>query len=153
MNTSMITTSEQQTEAIGEKIAAYIQPGDTILLYGEPGAGKTVLVRGIARGLGVFADVHSPTFTIVNEYPLLRGKLIHMDLYRLDRQTIWNAGLEEYFDGSNICIVEWPNDLNYDGEALIVRMGYFDEKREIVFSVQGNGKQRWEGLANAFVGD
>ena len=65
----MILATEQQTEMLGEKIAKELQIGDTVLLYGEPGAGKTALVRGIARGLGVASAVHSPTFTIIKRVP------------------------------------------------------------------------------------
>ncbi len=133
-------------------MAEYLRVGDMVLLYGEPGAGKTTLVRGIAKGLGIQAPVQSPTFTIVNEYPMRQGKLIHMDLYRLTPQGILDMGLEEYCDG-NICVVEWPDSLQFDDEALVVRLSYHDDGRQIMLSSQGNDKKRWEDMIHAIVGD
>jgi len=80
-----------------------------IALTGDLGAGKTQLVKGIARGLGITNRVHSPTFTLVNEYAGGRLPLAHLDLYRLEtREQIVAAGLEQYFDcPKGVVVVEW----------------------------------------------
>lgn len=83
--------------------------GWVIALTGDLGAGKTQLVKGIARGIGVTDRVHSPTFTLINEYGGGRLPLSHLDLYRLEtREQIVGAGLEEYFDcPKGVVVVEW----------------------------------------------
>lgn len=98
-----------ETEALGEAWGRAAQSGWIIGLTGDLGAGKTQLVKGLARGLGATERVHSPTFALVNQY--LRGRLplYHLDLYRLDTvDQIHSAGLEEYWvrpDG--VTVVEW----------------------------------------------
>ena len=103
------TASEQETAAVGERIAASIRAGDVILLYGQLGAGKTAFVRGLARGLGAPPeDVTSPTFTLVQEY---RGRvtLYHVDLYRLEPREVPDLGLDELVEGESVVAVEWPD--------------------------------------------
>ena len=109
MTTASITTSsEEETSSAGERLAASLQPGDVVLLYGELGAGKTAFVRGLARGLGASADdVSSPTFTIVQEYAGPRAMLYHVDLYRLEPAEVDDIGLEELVSGDGIVAVEW----------------------------------------------
>ena len=93
----LISHSPAETEALGEKLGRAAQHGFVFALSGELGAGKTQLVKGIARGLGVTARVHSPTFTLVNEYGGGRLKLFHLDLYRLETPAqILSAGIEEF---------------------------------------------------------
>ena len=82
------THSPEETEAIGRKIAAKLLPWDIIAYYGDLGAGKTALTRGLAAGLGVTEQVTSPTYTIVNEYLSGRMPLFHFDMYRLDLSLI-----------------------------------------------------------------
>jgi len=104
-----ISHSPAETEALGEAWAAEARAGWVIGLTGELGAGKTQLVKGIARGLGVACRVHSPTFTLVNEYGGGRLPLFHLDLYRLETPAqIIAAGLEEYFfNPKGVTVVEW----------------------------------------------
>jgi tRNA threonylcarbamoyladenosine biosynthesis protein TsaE len=95
------------TLLIGERVGAVLDAGDLVVLSGDLGAGKTVLAKGIARGLGVADQVVSPTFTIVREY---RGRvpLKHLDVYRLDHlQEAIDIGLEEILDGESVVLVEW----------------------------------------------
>ena len=105
----LLTNSEEETSAAGERLSDALQAGDVVLLYGDLGAGKTAFVRGLARGLGAPPDdVSSPTFTIVQEY---RGRipLYHVDLYRLEPAEIADLGLEELVCGDGVVAIEWAD--------------------------------------------
>src|SRR5215471_17837077 len=103
-----ISHSPTETEALGESWGHGASSGLVIGLCGDLGAGKTQLVKGLARGLGITTRVHSPTFTLVNFYPGGRLALVHVDLYRLaTREQIIAAGLEEYFLPSGVTVIEW----------------------------------------------
>ena len=104
----MITRSEEQTTAEGERLGAQLKPGDVVLLYGDLGAGKTAFVRGIARGLGADPDeVSSPTFTIVQQYGGAGPTLYHVDLYRLDPDEVDDLGLDDLVSGDGVVAIEW----------------------------------------------
>jgi tRNA threonylcarbamoyladenosine biosynthesis protein TsaE len=101
--------SPEETAALGERLGRILEAGDVVSLTGELGAGKTCLVQGLARGLGVPADrrISSPTFTIVNEH-FGRLKLYHVDLYRLEeRRELEEIGLADYLEGGGVAVVEW----------------------------------------------
>ena len=102
----------KKTLEFGERLAHTLQGGDVLTLTGDLGAGKTLLTRGIALGLGITAEqVTSPTFTLIQTY---EGRLpvIHVDLYRLeDPSAILQLGLEDYFTPQNIVIIEWADRL------------------------------------------
>jgi len=103
-----ISHSPAETEALGETWGRAAQRGLIIGLSGDLGAGKTQLVKGIARGLGITERVHSPTFALVNIYTRGRLTLFHLDLYRLEtRQQILAAGLEEYLTPDGVTVIEW----------------------------------------------
>jgi len=104
-----ISRRPDETVALGERWGREAQPGRVIGLLGDLGAGKTQLVKGIARGLEVIARVHSPTFALFHEYNDGRLPLFHLDLYRLEtRAEMVAAGLEEYFCRPNgVTVVEW----------------------------------------------
>ena len=104
-----LTTSESDTMAFAARLAPMLAAGDTVLLVGELGAGKSVLARGIARGLGVEGPMPSPTFTLMVPYEAAGGKLYHFDLYRLaDPEEYYAAGLDEFVGGDGVALVEWP---------------------------------------------
>jgi len=106
--TTFISHSPAETEALGESWGRAAERGLVIGLSGELGAGKTQLVKGLARGLGIAARVHSPTFTLVNEYSGGRLRLSHLDLYRLEsREQIIGAGLEECLQSDGVAVIEW----------------------------------------------
>src|SRR5213083_1386374 len=95
--------SPTETEALGEAWGRAAKPGWVIGLSGDLGAGKTQLVKGLARGLGLTARVHSPTFALVHEYGSGRLPLSHLDLYRLDtKEQIFSAGLAEYLEPKGV---------------------------------------------------
>ena len=103
-----ISHSPAETEALGETWGRAAKAGMIIALTGDLGAGKTQLVKGLARGLGISERVHSPTFSLVNIYLGGRLTLYHLDLYRLEtRDQIIAAGLEEYLISAEITVVEW----------------------------------------------
>ena len=101
------SSSSTETEEVGGRLAALLEPGDVVGVAGDLGAGKTTFVRGACRALGVEAPVTSPTFTIGHRYEG-RVPVAHLDLYRLEGIGAEGWGdLEPYFDGT-ICFVEWP---------------------------------------------
>jgi tRNA threonylcarbamoyladenosine biosynthesis protein TsaE len=103
-----VSHSPADTEALGERWGRAAQSGLVLALSGDLGAGKTQFVRGLARGLGISSRVHSPTFTLVNEYGGGRLKLFHLDLYRLETpEQILSAGIEEYLKPDGVSVVEW----------------------------------------------
>lgn len=107
--TFVLTNSPEETAALGEAWARELAPGWTIALCGDLGMGKTQLVKGLARGLGITGRIASPTFALVNEHANGRVPLFHLDLYRLDsREQIAAAGLDEYFfTPRGVTVVEW----------------------------------------------
>jgi tRNA threonylcarbamoyladenosine biosynthesis protein TsaE len=103
-----ITSSATETEAAGARVAAGLRPGDLVLVGGEVGAGKTTLIRGACRALGVEGPVTSPTFTIGQRYTG-RVPISHLDLHRLaDLEREDPALLEDYLDAESVGFVEWP---------------------------------------------
>ena len=103
-----ISRSPEETLALGEAWGRAAAAGLVIGLTGDLGAGKTQLARGIARGLGITGRVHSPTFTLVNEYAGGRLPMYHVDLYRLQTvEQVASAGLEEYFQPAGVSVIEW----------------------------------------------
>ena len=106
---TFISHSPEETAALGEQWGQAAKPGWVIGLSGDLGAGKTQLVKGIARGLGIAGRIQSPTFALVSEHAGGRLPLAHLDLYRLDtREQIIGAGLEDYFyNPPGIAVIEW----------------------------------------------
>ena len=104
------TRSEADTMNFARCLAPMLAPGDAVLLYGDLGAGKSVLARGIARGMGIEGPMPSPTFTLMVPYAGTEGrKLYHFDLYRLsDPEEYYAAGLDEFVGGDGVAVVEWP---------------------------------------------
>ena len=108
-----ITKSRDETIKLGERLAKHLKNGDVIALIGELGSGKTTLVKGIAKGLGVKNPryVNSPSFVIIKEY---QGKigLYHFDVFRLNSAgDLDSTGYEEYFYGDGVCVIEWADKI------------------------------------------
>ncbi len=103
------TASEEETVALGVRLASQLPPGAVVLLIGNLGAGKTTLAKGIVQGLGAAPpdEVSSPTFTLIHEYGS-PPRVYHIDLYRLDSPAeVASLGLEEIFDSSAVVLIEW----------------------------------------------
>ena len=139
------TEGEEETEALGERLASGLIPGDLLALYGELGAGKTCLVRGIARGLGIDeGSVASPSFTLINEYSG-RVPLVHLDGYRLDSaEAFEEIGLEDYFWGEGILVMEWAEKVpDLPEERIDIAIQWVDEnRRHFRISAQGQAVER-----------
>lgn len=134
---SVTTTSEAQTALVGRCLGAHLAEPVLVLLQGELGTGKTVLARGIARGLGVAEEipVTSPTFTLMNHYPA-RLDLYHFDLYRLNSaDDLIDIGFDDYAFGHGVALVEWPEKLeNPQIGGVRIHVKRLDEqRREVTF--------------------
>ncbi len=106
---SLITNSPEETYNIAYRVAQHAYPGDIYCLEGGLASGKTVFAQGFARGLGITEEVRSPSFAIVQEY-VHDPPLYHMDFYRLsDAADLLGMGADEYFSGTGICLIEWPD--------------------------------------------
>ncbi|HEX2163650.1 MAG TPA: tRNA (adenosine(37)-N6)-threonylcarbamoyltransferase complex ATPase subunit type 1 TsaE [Thermoanaerobaculia bacterium] len=107
------TAGEDETVALGRRLAARLVPDGVLLLSGDLGAGKTVLARGVAAGLGLPPDeVQSPTYTLVREHRAPSGqRLVHLDLYRLEPEEAAELGLDETFAAPGVKVVEWAERL------------------------------------------
>ena len=106
------THSADETQALGQKLASRLAPGDVIAYFGDLGAGKTAFTRGLAQGLGITDPVTSPTYTIVNEYLSGRIPLFHFDMYRLSSSDeLFDIGWEDYLFRGGVCAVEWSENV------------------------------------------
>ncbi len=110
-----ISRCETETDRLAAKVAQVIEPGDVVALVGTLGAGKTRFVQGLARALGHSPDsITSPTFVLINEYPLEQLPLFHMDVYRLkDDDEFLGLGPDEYFDGIGVTLIEWGDQVRH----------------------------------------
>jgi tRNA threonylcarbamoyladenosine biosynthesis protein TsaE len=103
------TTSPEETFRFGQCLAQILSAGQVVCLIGDLGAGKTLLVQGLAEGLGIVDSVNSPTFTILNVYEA-SFPVYHFDLYRLeDAAELFDIGFYEYTEGSGLSIIEWAD--------------------------------------------
>lgn len=142
--------NEDETKAIAATLATFLVPGDIILLEGDLGAGKTTFTKGLATGLGIKRVIKSPTYTIIREYLDGRLPLYHMDVYRLEETGGTDLGLEEYFEGDGVSIVEWATFIPEEipSEYLQIKLQPSGEdltERTITFKAIG---QHYETLLN-----
>jgi tRNA threonylcarbamoyladenosine biosynthesis protein TsaE len=137
----LASASPEETMAIGERLGAALAPGSIVLVRGPLGSGKTVLVKGIARGLGVDDEIVSPSYTIVADYPG-RIPLAHVDLYRIEGEAhLAGLGLDDLLAGPNVTVVEWGEKL----EPLLA--GRAAVRVTISLAPEGGRRILVEGLA------
>ena len=127
------TETSDETVALGRALASQLKPGDVVAFYGDIGAGKTTMIKGVAAGLRVADVVKSPSFVIMTEYA---GRLpvYHIDLYRLNENTDFGAiGLDSYIEGEGVCLIEWAERAEemLPEKAVRVRMSVEGEGRKI----------------------
>ena len=129
-----ISRSSEGTRALGARLGARLGPGDVVACVGALGAGKTCFLQGLARGLGVTAEVTSPTFVLVNQY---RGRLpvYHLDAFRTESLTeLADVGVEEMLHGDGVTVIEWADKLRPllpERTITVTITGLGDEPREI----------------------
>lgn len=105
------SNSPAETEALGEKLASAVKGGTVVALYGGMGMGKTVFVRGMAKVLSPNAEVQSPTFALVNEYPG-NPPLVHFDMYRVSSwDDLYISGFWDYIDAGAVVVTEWSENI------------------------------------------
>jgi tRNA threonylcarbamoyladenosine biosynthesis protein TsaE len=122
--------SAAETEALGAKIAERLGPGDVVVVAGEVGAGKTTLIRGACRALGIEGPVTSPTFTIGHLYRGGRVPVSHLDLYRLESLEGEDPGLlDDYLSPDEVAFIEWP----------AVAEPHFSRKKALVVRLRHTG--------------
>jgi tRNA threonylcarbamoyladenosine biosynthesis protein TsaE len=138
------TAGREETQALGEALAALCEPGDLVLLSGEMGAGKTAFTQGLGRGLGVTDRITSPTFTIAHQYA---GRLTvhHLDVYRLEHlHEALDVGLSEILDEGSLVVIEWGDAivpvLPRDFLEVRLSFGEGDDDRELRLRAVGS---RW----------
>jgi tRNA threonylcarbamoyladenosine biosynthesis protein TsaE len=154
------TSAPQETEAVGAELAAELRPGDVVLVRGEVGAGKTTLVRGAARALGVVDPVTSPTFGIGHRYRAAETTVAHLDLYRLAGLERESPGLlDDYLEPQSVAFVEWPQEgapelagarmvvtlLHLGGDRRRIEVCEVPERREHGVGRRGSGVKRHAG--------
>lgn len=136
----IVSHSATQTQRLGSRLGALCVGGETILLEGDLGAGKTVFVQGIAEGLGVSDHVTSPTFAIIHEY-VGRLPLAHVDLYRLEgSDAAYGTGLEDYLRSDGVTVVEWASRAGsvFGAKYVLVNFRHLSEtKRGLRISSNG----------------
>jgi tRNA threonylcarbamoyladenosine biosynthesis protein TsaE len=118
------TETPEETVALGRALCLRLKPGDVVAFYGELGAGKTTMIKGVAAGLGVTGVVKSPSFVIATEYAG-RIPVYHIDLYRLDEKSDFESiGLDSHLEGDGVCLIEWAERAEkvLPDEAIRVRM-------------------------------
>lgn len=141
---TFITENQEQTIRLAKKLAEHLKPRMTILLEGQLGAGKTTFSKGIGAGLGVKRVIKSPSYTIIREYQEGRLPFYHIDLYRLEEGEAGDLGLEEYFDGDGVTVVEWasvaPEELPSDRLEIKITT-FLDDLDKRSIEMQAIGQQ------------
>jgi len=138
----IVSKSVKETLAIGRKISGYLGKGGIVCLFGQLGSGKTVLVKGMASGLGISTEkIISPTFVLVRSYSDSRLPFYHFDLYRLGSlKDILDLGYEEYLYGAGVSVIEWADRLKklLPKEHLAIKLSIKgNDKRLLEFSAKG----------------
>ena len=143
-----ISSSTDQTVRLGVRLGELLHPRDMVCLYGDLGAGKTALARGVGRGWGTALRVTSPTFTIINEYPRPKDGVVlyHLDCYRLETDMdVETVGLEDIFDGPGVIIIEWPEHIEswLSEDRLAISINYLSEtRRTMQFKATGSRSEQ-----------
>ncbi len=135
-----VCNSARETEMLGQKLGERIKKGTVIALFGDLGAGKTAFVRGLAKGLGIVADVTSPTFALINEYKNSEYELYHFDMYRIiGWDSLYSVGYFDYVDTDAILAIEWSENIEefLPEDCVRVTIRKTREENERIITVDG----------------
>lgn len=135
----IVTNSPAQTEAFAEKIGQRVKPATVIAFFGGLGMGKTAFTRGLARGMGIKADVASPTFAIVNDYGG-NPPLVHFDMYKVESwDDLYSSGFFDYLDMGAVLAVEWSENIeNALPEGTVrVSISQGEDENQRIITVEG----------------
>jgi tRNA threonylcarbamoyladenosine biosynthesis protein TsaE len=155
MRIQLAAPTAEDTRAIGGALAGLVRAGDVVSLTGELGAGKTTLVQGVANALNYSGAVASPTFTLVREYRTPSLRIVHADVYRLDRvQEVVDLGLEDLLDDDGVLVVEWGDAVAalLPRDPLVVELtvpGDGEDRSISILAVGDAWMERWERLEHA----
>lgn len=133
----MIIHNETEMRAFGARLIAACDQGGVITLNGELGTGKTTLVRGALEAEGIVSGVRSPTYTLIEYYPLARFAVAHFDLYRLaDPEELEYLGYRDYLNPQTLCLIEWPQRAGGYLQAadLEIKLEYLEQGRLLEFA-------------------
>lgn len=131
-------TSLEDTEQLAQRLEQHVLAGSLLILSGPLGAGKTTLVQALGRVLGSSAQISSPTYTLIHEYPTSAGVLVHIDAYRLGAfrasvaEALLELGLDDYLERARMVAVEWGEDLlELFPEAVVVTLSFDGDQRRV----------------------
>lgn len=144
----LLSRSPAETETLGYKVGKTLGAGAMVKMYGDLGAGKTTMVKGIARAFGIPADsVLSPSFTIITEYES-SPRFLHIDLYRIEGSSdLESTGIWDVIGNDAVTVVEWPEHAGDElpGDAVVIRIEHGkDDEREI--TIEGIDETHWHNL-------
>ena len=135
----IVTNSAQETEQLGERLAAGLKGGQVLALFGPMGMGKTAFTGGLARGLGASGEVSSPTFALVHEHS---GKipLYHFDMFRVDSwDDLYSTGFFDYLESGGVLVIEWSENIEgaLPEDAVRITISQGEGENQRVFQVEG----------------
>ncbi len=149
----VITDSAQNTIALGKKFFKALAPQDIVVLEGDLGGGKTTFIKGVLDGFGYKKKVLSPSFTLVRQYKIKNKSVYHIDLYRLKRKDCLDIGIEDLiYSKDSLALIEWGDKIRKDLDKYIdIKFIFLGEnKRKLIFSTKGHGKDKLQSIKKAF---
>ena len=138
--TEFISKSVKDTENFGERVARALPSPGVIALYGDLGSGKTAFTRGFVRGLGLVAEVHSPTFTFCNDYSDEKVGVYHFDMYRISSEDdLYSIGFYDYLEEGAYIIIEWSENIDelLPSDSIKIKITKNENENDRIFKMNG----------------
>ena len=139
----LTTHNEKETKEIAERLSKALQPGAVVAFFGGIGVGKTTFIAGLAKGLEIDDDIHSPTFALVNEYHGKSYPLYHFDMYRIESwDDLYSTGFFDYYDQGGIIACEWSENIEnaLPENCIHVTIERGDSETDRIITIEGFGK-------------